>query len=646
MGFLAFKTSYVDREESPATVNPRDLAVGVSTSKAVETPQTRDSNGPDAMRYDTSITTTEVVPSEPDEASFTRGLSPADRPGMLGRELLQSASEIVKRRQRPKAKPLALASKEVRAAIRGESPPRDIEKASEKDKSNARKEKAAEHSEDDDDDELRLKTTKTKKTASEPSVSYAAVDTASGRVIDIDSDDTDEPLRRPRDGAKKAKAKTTKKGKSCQESDEDASAEERAYERMRREIEQANAKESEDDDDYGAKPNKAKGKRKKKEKEQAKKRTTRRDSVLLSEDTASEAPTRPSRSKGRPSAIFPSSKKGKSRASVDDNEDEDEEPVQVLSARKPSKATKDMKASTSKETHSKQQERAREDSVDAAKPAASLTCNHRSQAIMGKLNDPNGPVEDDSETDTLPLAPSSDASGSLSKAKVTKKYGKKAKKSALRVEESEEEEEYSDEARRTGVDGNTSDVTKRPPLSKGNGNDSRKTSGSSSGTGIKRPAFELVIDNSARESRSVPRASSAHKAQGSHSGNGSSGLNKISVEVAASVEGDTPQSQPEDQENRHAEDPIEQDLYKSAAQAPVDSTDVKSDARGSVLQASDGNTMKTKVRAQDLVKSEQKLSTPAKILAGSGNSADVKSAVRSTGKRELSSCLDSIRAIS
>ncbi|KAK9896524.1 hypothetical protein P389DRAFT_196615 [Cystobasidium minutum MCA 4210] len=510
----AFKTSHLDYQQQPVTVNPRELTVNTAALLRAKTPESRDSDAPSSALLDTSIATTEVIPSQHDELSSVETISPADRPPhMLGRSLLQpkvagSAAEAVKSRQRPRAKPLVLASKEQRAAVRGESPPR---RSSTTTSSTSRI--TVPRQSEDEDDELRLKSSKSHKaedkahgTSEKPK--YKSSKAAAQSVISSDSEEDVLPVKALTSAtktSKKAGSSSSKKGKqragrddtdSSQDDDDD---DDDADDDLIQEIMKANAKESEDDDDY----NGGKAASKDKWSKKGKKKPARRSSKAPSEEIAAKVSARPARTKGRPSAVFPSAKK--SRLSIaDTNDEESDEPVPVAARRKSSSRANKRSASKGPEPRSKEflDDEDMEDDVSAPTTSKITMSNAAKDSINGTTND----VVSDSEP--APPQPSSD--GPVARSKPTKTHGKKRSKPAARVEESEDEDDgqVGKPSGSTSKDSNNGEKAHATTVELQEERNSSREVPSSRAKRATSPAYAVVIDNSAKKGKKPTSKSS------------------------------------------------------------------------------------------------------------------------------------------
>lgn len=674
----------MDYESVPMTIDPRRLAVQPSSFVVNKTPQARDSD-PHTSQAITSVATTEVVPSEREDTVSEKTVSPVDRPGMLGKAFLQglrteSAAEAVKNRQRPKAKPLVLASKEVRAAIRRQSPPQSHSK---KPVSKAGKASTSKLPDDDeeteDDDELRLKangshsshTTVQGGSRSGSLAEKSRVEPARVLEIDIGSDgDGDGPIHRP-SKFKKSVSKNFSKGKGKDISDSDFSDgsvdKEREILRARQEADTIMAKESEDDSDYdgkGAATDKW-GKKGKKKKE------TRKPSKATSEEPKSKKATRIKTAKGQPSAVYPNSRKGKSRASRasrgDNDDSESDEPVQVGTVRKTSKTSKQTQGKESKERSVKGPEpRSKEflDDEDMADDQVTTTWSKLHEPIAPEkpkeVSQSSAPRET-SEAMTEPLPPSSDAPISA-RPKPSKTYGKNVKKSVARVEDSEED--YTQLKTQSAVSVPTASAERSSEDSANlRREEERQRSRSGSQTApISRskrsnfPPFAVIIESNAKKTRPPPskgnavatvskrtdadQTSTSIVSRAEESSSKPIGKAQTSSKRKAATARIADSEEDESEENNEAQ---AKQVTQSQQSTEDDGEDLKAtkkdelvmkvDPPKNVLQNKDGNAVLPTMQAAKDTKPTA-ITTPSRLFKGKNGLADSKPIILSTGKRK------------
>lgn len=511
--------------------------------------ESRDPKEPSSLPFDMSITTTEVLPSTKGSASSKKTITPDQRPYMLGAALLQggqaaavtSPAEAVKSRARPKAKPLAAAPKEIRQAIRGETPPRHSPK-----KNHSHKDAQAMEADDEDDDELRLGGPSSKPSSSKDPLRKTSIKSSSAQVpppkiIDIASEDDHEPITSVNKAKLPSKSKTaaskaekkTKAARIDSETDEADESRNQPGGRATRfediddeetweQVFEINARESADDDDYDGKgaiyDKWGKGKGKAKKKTQARKSDRGRS---VSKAPSEDPPARPSRAKrttGRPSAVFAAAKRGQDgKASDTEGPDSEDSSLHVNSLRQASRtgqsdAVKESKGRTRalKGTSPRSKEFLNDEDMADDVPAAPSTKSSSNEKrndskATAVRTESNIPV---SEAETAPKAPTSDSEAPTLKARPSKVYGKRANKPVPRLQDSEEEGEQEVVARESKVllAAETADKSPQRKENATTGSCYRARSVSKGTTSSRSrrsssPPFEVVIVNSAKKNR-------------------------------------------------------------------------------------------------------------------------------------------------
>lgn len=598
---------------------------------------------------------------------------------MLGAKLLQglrteSAAEAVKSRSRSKAKPLALASKEERAAIKGYSPPR--RSPNEKSTSPRKGSKADSPSNDEDeDDELRLTSKKSSKSGSsktslERDKGMSRV--VPGRVIEIDSDD-DDSKKKPE--TQKRTSTSNKKGKQRVESEEDDPEDDggKYYdlddERLQQDLREAEAREEEEDDDYDG----GKGTSKDRWNKRTKKDNQRKSAKASSEEPASKGKTRSTKVKGQPSAVYPTSRKGKSRTVADDDPESDE-PVQVGTVRKTSRTSKKDQAKSEKPRPSKGPEpRSKEflDEEDMADDQVTTSWSQMHAPILPHKS--MEPTIDDAAAGSLAVTgnspPASNGGPITKRPKPAKTYGRKANQSKRRVEDSEDEES----------EGMQTSKSRQVHGSQGQASTSREASAAVAGEILvekerstshrapdsrsersNSPAYAVIIDNSAKKTRALsskmskPLASKGRevepgpiKKDDSTGGEAPPTLSPpkdlparkkagAAARIADSEEDESEDNESED--NCDASKAQEQPERAQVAAVEEPSAEEKStigtkNGKSNVLQSKDQNVHLSAQRAVKDVK-QNTVSTPARVFKSNSGLSDIKPAIGSTGKRE------------
>lgn len=586
---------------------------------------------------------------------------------MLGRSLLQglrteSAAEAVKNRQRPKAKPLALASKAVRAAIRGPSPPRAVSKDSNSTKAST----SALPDEEDEDDELRLKSKSThtaKKSTRESSVTSRK---STGLVIEVDTDEEeDQPLNKPAKkavGPKGPVSKSKGKGRQEVESESDSTSDFAGDDNEDlRAIGQIMAKESEEDSDYNGK-GEAKDRWTKKSK---KKKGQSKSSKSDPEEPVSRGANRLKKTKGQPSAVYPASKKDKSHTLKNYGVDsEDEEPVEVGTVRKTSRSSKKGTAKESKTRSPKgPQPRSKEflDDEDMADDQVTTSWSqlHQSTTIVQpeKLAK-SGPPSEASEGETEALASSSDAPVSKGR-KVTKTYSRKTNNRTIAKVVDSDEDEVSDRARDIVENRRSSASTSCPPEEAKRKaddttkpNDKTKINSKGRTKRSESPAYAVIIDNSAKKSK--PPTSRDNGASTRTRAEAPPDPAPSTVAVSAieqPLERDQQMTRPQgrkglkpniveseeevtESEEKQDSDSSAQPGQRASTKEEVNSTSNKPTEAGLsrlVLQSKDRNVT---LPAQKMTTNDKGASTtPAPLSKTKSGSIDTKPVIGSTGKR-------------